>query len=401
MKKLILLMLILVFLSGFSFSEESNPVLAVVVSYSGKTSVIRSNQTLTATRGMQLMANDDIQTSAQASLQMMFKNAVNINLKENTRIVLNNPNGENNNVFSLTQYVGTAITKVMQLVDGMRFEINTPTTVADVRGTEFTTMIADDGTTGVLVEQGTVSVLKKLNEQSAPAEGANNENENYNQNEESTVNINQGQFAEVTQEGNDVAVKTVDNVEQFRSTWRQRRLEFFNRNHERILKRMIFRIERARQLKTRAVRWLSDIEGRMKRVEPRVESAIQSGNRMALRRISKRIRFSVRTTHRVVRRMRLMFSKIRTAHYTMNSMKKRMPDSPALANPDFQRALTLSGELRKELRAELPEIRKKTRYILSKARRWRKMIIEQYENNSNDENENRGLRGRLRERRFR
>ena len=97
--------------------------------------------------------------------------------------------------------------------------------------------------------------------------------------------------------------------------------------------------------------------------------------------------------------MRLMFSRIRTAHHTVVSLKRKMPDSPALSNPDFEKALKLSTKLREELRTQRPEIRKKIKYIMSKAKRWRKMILEQRENNN--ENENESPRERFRGRRLR
>lgn len=97
-----------------------------------------------------------IKTGKQSAITLKFKNGSLVELKENSRILLNR---ELMNKTSVSLLQGNGAFKIQKLLKGKEeFNVFTPTAVAGVRGTDFELGVAPDGSAAVNVSDGKVAV---------------------------------------------------------------------------------------------------------------------------------------------------------------------------------------------------------------------------------------------------
>ena len=110
----------------------------------------------------QLRAGDRIRTTDNSSAIITFFEGSVIELKSNTEVGITEliiEVGPKSTTISLEQTIGTTINRVQKLVDtASSYEIDTPSAVAAVRGTEYEVVVLSDSTTTVIVTEGNVSV---------------------------------------------------------------------------------------------------------------------------------------------------------------------------------------------------------------------------------------------------
>jgi hypothetical protein len=106
-------------------------------------------------------AGSRIRTGPRSAAVLVFFDGSTTELEAETEIAvieMSSPRG-NNRVILLEQALGQTYSRVQQSPDHeSRFEIETPTTLVAVRGTEFSTAVEMNGTTHVAVTEGTVEV---------------------------------------------------------------------------------------------------------------------------------------------------------------------------------------------------------------------------------------------------
>jgi ferric-dicitrate binding protein FerR (iron transport regulator) len=110
----------------------------------------------------QLRAGDRIRTTDNSSAIITFFEGSVIELESNTEVGITEliiEVGPKSTTISLEQVIGTTINRVQKLVDtASSYEIETPSAVAAVRGTEYEVVVRSDSTTTVIVTEGNVSV---------------------------------------------------------------------------------------------------------------------------------------------------------------------------------------------------------------------------------------------------
>ena len=120
-----------------------------------------SDTWLPASAGEHVEAGSRIRTGPGSAATLVFFDGSTTNLEAETEIAvieMSSPRG-NDRVILLEQALGQTYNRVQQSPDHeSRFEIETPTTLVAVRGTEFSTAVEMDGTTRVAVIEGTVEV---------------------------------------------------------------------------------------------------------------------------------------------------------------------------------------------------------------------------------------------------
>jgi hypothetical protein len=114
-----------------------------------------------ASAGERVQAGSRIRTGPGSAAVLVFFDGSTTNLEAETEIAvieMSSPRG-NDRVILLEQALGQTYSRVQQSPEReSRFEIETPTTLVAVRGTEFSTAVETDGTTHVAVTEGTVEV---------------------------------------------------------------------------------------------------------------------------------------------------------------------------------------------------------------------------------------------------
>jgi len=109
------------------------------------------------TMGQKIQVGDSIRTGAKAYIELDLDNNY-IKINENTKIKISENVGESKTANSVMVQYGNVLSKIEKIKkDDKGFEIRTASSIAGVRGTEFTVLAGHDGTTVVQVVEGTVA----------------------------------------------------------------------------------------------------------------------------------------------------------------------------------------------------------------------------------------------------
>ncbi|MBI4329727.1 MAG: FecR domain-containing protein, partial [Chloroflexi bacterium] len=121
---------------------------------------------------MRLVAGTGVRTSNASGAQLTFFDGSTLTLDPNTNIeiVQIDSDGRQADTILLKQWIGRTWSRVAKMLDpGSRYEIQTPTALAVVRGTLFSTEVDDAQRTRVQTSEGLVSVLAQSKEVYVPA----------------------------------------------------------------------------------------------------------------------------------------------------------------------------------------------------------------------------------------
>ncbi|HSI03140.1 MAG: FecR domain-containing protein [Myxococcota bacterium] len=103
-----------------------------------------------------------IRTGADGQAEVTFADGTKMQVRPGTTVALSNAK-RNEQKSSVVLFFGRVWSKVSRSVGAeTNFEVNTPNAVAGVRGTEFETAVADDGTAKVRVTEGKVAVASDV-----------------------------------------------------------------------------------------------------------------------------------------------------------------------------------------------------------------------------------------------
>ena len=172
-----LILVLVVGLFGiFPFSPPS-PALAsqcTLSILSGEVEVISPDATgrQQGNDGMTLTVGTRIRTGADSRAVLTFLEGSTITLEPGTEVDIEQIQIAENQTRSiiLKQWLGRTWSRVVKLADpGSRYQINTPTATAIVRGTLFITEVEESGLTKIATTQGLVSVIAQGDEVLVPA----------------------------------------------------------------------------------------------------------------------------------------------------------------------------------------------------------------------------------------
>jgi len=357
--------------SNSNGQSENESAVAIIQSYSGSVQITRGSNNIAGSRGVTLNSGDIIKTEVNSSAIIMFKNAIRISLKSSSRISLNSSSGEDNNKYSITQFDGTVISKVISLASGASYEVNTPSTNAGVRGTDFTTLVGVDGSTGLIVEEGIVALVKSLREQNTPTGEIDNQQETQ---DEETVTVSAGQQAEVTQESEQIQTSQVTNAEEARNKWQNRRVEFFKNNYPRVFKVLSFRLARIKKNLERSIQWIDFVENRMKSNSNRIDNALKSRIPRAKIIIRQRVKRISMISFRTIRRLHIISHRINAIKHVIDNLEAKLPGHKAVKSKEFLKIKETANELYDTMHSKRDEIRQKLSYIISTNKKWRRML---------------------------
>ena len=122
---------------------------------------------------MTLQAGSRVRTASDSQALLTFFNGTSVNLEPGTDLVVEQVErgGENQpTVIVVRQWLGKTWSRVTKLADpGSHYEIQTPSAIAVVRGTMFSTEVDETGATRVQTTEGLVSVSAQGEEVYVPA----------------------------------------------------------------------------------------------------------------------------------------------------------------------------------------------------------------------------------------
>lgn len=119
-----------------------------------------------ATRaGETLVPGTRVRTAADGSATVAFEDGSQLRLEASSRVLLSAYPRKRARKTSVVLFFGRVWSKVSRSISGeTSYEVNTPNAVCGVRGTEFETAVADDGSVRVRVSEGKVSVADEGDE---------------------------------------------------------------------------------------------------------------------------------------------------------------------------------------------------------------------------------------------
>jgi len=150
---------IIIIIIGFLFiSTTSNVVDAQLIIENGSVQVKHFGSWADATNGMNLYQSDSIKTGDNTSASIIILKGSIIRLDENTEITLKEIIQEDKISVTIQQDAGRTWNTVQKISGIDNYEVETPTTVASVRGTSFDVNVDDEGVTIVSVIKGIVNI---------------------------------------------------------------------------------------------------------------------------------------------------------------------------------------------------------------------------------------------------
>jgi len=113
----------------------------------------------TARAGIALAPGTKILTGAEGKAEISLEDGSIIVVQQNSSMVLSGIKRQKKKKTSILIFFGRIWNKVSKAVGGRaEYQVNTPIVVCGVRGTEFETAVADDGSVRVRVDEGTVGI---------------------------------------------------------------------------------------------------------------------------------------------------------------------------------------------------------------------------------------------------
>jgi len=150
---------IIIIIAGFLlFTTTSDAVDAQLIIENGSVQVKHFGSWADATNGMNLYQSDSIKTGDNTSASIIILKGSIIRLDENTEITIKEIiQGTEINV-TIQQDAGRTWNTVQKISGIDNYEVETPTTVASVRGTSFDVNVDNDGVTIVSIVKGIVNI---------------------------------------------------------------------------------------------------------------------------------------------------------------------------------------------------------------------------------------------------
>jgi outer membrane protein assembly factor BamB len=140
---------------------EAEPIPVITVGYAeGRITVLRGGMEQVVDIGDVLEIQDTLRTHTDGSCDIQFGRLATVRVRPNTSLSISNFfETRDASTVNVKLDTGTILCKVQRLAGTDRFEVRTHTTVAGVRGTEFTVTAESPERTRVAVNQGRVAVI--------------------------------------------------------------------------------------------------------------------------------------------------------------------------------------------------------------------------------------------------
>ncbi len=158
MKKITIIILIALTVS-FVFADS----VAYLSTSKGTVSLNRNNKAVKFKTGEMLQSKDELRTGAESFAAYKFiDGGANIKVFANSVVEINASKSGKNLNKSVKVTKGSVLSNVTK--GRGNYQVETPTTVASVRGTDFLTQVAIDGTTIIIVTDGVVELVSPTGE---------------------------------------------------------------------------------------------------------------------------------------------------------------------------------------------------------------------------------------------
>ncbi|HBE03243.1 MAG: hypothetical protein A2096_09145 [Spirochaetes bacterium GWF1_41_5] len=229
---------------------------------------------------MTLSEDDEIITES-GTCSFSYSGVVNVDMDDNSKTRINPPDDETD-APSITCFLGKIFAKVQKLGNTTSFSVVTPTVIAGVRGTEFSVVCAEDGSSMIGVDSGLVEV--------EAGEGEKAE-------------CSPGQSAEAGYAG-PLQKKEGFKREDFnREAWMKQKRENLMQNKDQIFEHLEKGLDRHIKFMTEAEKKMDEMEKNQKNLMMVMKKAQQQGNQQQIMRLKENAKQNFMVYAKVMRGM--------------------------------------------------------------------------------------------------
>lgn len=347
-----LLAIVCVLVCGFSLGavadeEPADTPEGTLVEMKGPVEVLPldSEEWKPAAAGMSLQAGDTVRTGKKGRAFITLGDDVELRLGSETLVEIQLEENTDTRRRSVGLLLGVLLTKVVTAGEKENpFEVHTANAVAGVRGTEFTTAVALDGTVRASVHEGRV-VLEA---------------------EEKEVELNPGQFSEA--EAEKAPAAAAEDPKADLEAWRQERRAKILEHAPEIGARWMKRAKRLHQRFNTLNQKRIALGKRVAKLAGKARMARHGGHQRALAKIRARMGELVEESVRVRRRMRRTAVRIRAKTAMVRRLAFLARDRGTLP-PDVLEQFKQWEQKSKELRRKNREAFRQLRAEMRKERR--------------------------------
>jgi len=164
MKKLPLIILFLTAFMSTTLMGKTDRDIALIFKVKGKVNIVKSekNQSVLAKRGLRLDAGDQIRTDQDGFTALIFTDDKSMmKIRGNSDVIIRGKRQKKTFTKRIFMEMGEAWVHVSPQV-ASDFRIETPTGVAAVKGTEFYTIVDQDGNVSIFATKGIVELINQM-----------------------------------------------------------------------------------------------------------------------------------------------------------------------------------------------------------------------------------------------
>ncbi len=284
-----------------------------------------------AEQGEIITSEEIIETGANSKAVIKMEDGSEIELGSSTRIQINDPSVEARS--SLFLFLGRVFAKIIpQKSEEPVFTIESISCVAGVRGTEFDMAVGMDGSALVSVEEGEV----ELSGEAGP------------------LNLFSGEEAELTPEGKWQKRKRIKRTEKDWQSWFQARQQFFIKNSERVINRMVRRTVILQSQIQRHDLLLRNKQKKLKTLYEQGRLPYEKARRIARRQI--------RTYLRMLSALAKADSQLRAINFIIWKAEQEVKQNPSAYSDEFKKSI--ADARRKLNQIGIKELHRKNRRMI-------------------------------------
>ena len=284
-----------------------------------------------AEQGEIITSEEIIETGANSKAVIKMEDGSEIELGSSTRIQINDPSVEARS--SLFLFLGRVFAKIIpQKSEEPVFTIESISCVAGVRGTEFDMAVGMDGSALVSVEEGEV----ELSGEAGP------------------LNLFSGEEAELTPEGKWQKRKRIKRTEKDWQSWFQARQQFFIKNSERVINRLVRRTVILQSQIQRHDLLLRNKQKKLKTLYEQGRLPYEKARRIARRQI--------RTYLRMLSALAKADSQLRAINFIIWKAEQEIKQHPSAYSDEFKKSI--ADARRKLNQIGIKELHRKNRRMI-------------------------------------
>ena len=284
-----------------------------------------------AANGDPVLGDESVETGANSGATLVFDDGSKVELGPSTRVKVNDMMLTGNTTVLL--YLGRLFANILPSHGGERgFEVQTLSTTAGVRGTEFEVAAGLDGSSLVSVEKGVVEVGLDDNE----------------------VSVQGGDEVDVSYDGRIIKGRRGRRSEDDWQKWFSMRQQYFIDHSDRVLDNLTGTLDRTRNR-------IKDQDQKMELMKKQLSEAYEQGD-LSNNQVRNRVRKDIDQYMGMMNNFAQADNKLAAADYIISQAQEQIKLNPDAFSPEFKDKVSTARAVLDQM--NLAELRRQNRQVL-------------------------------------